>query len=190
MKCGTGLTASCAKCGAELPPEAAFCMKCGHRVEAGNTPEADDADAGLRKLIPRELLSKLESAATAGAMQGERRTVTMLFCDVQGSTTAAEQLDPEEWAEIMNGAFEHLIAPVYRYEGTLARLMGDAILAFFGAPIGHEDDPERAVRAGLEIIESIGPYCQETSRTWNCLLYTSDAADEHRDVVVWVGGGG
>jgi class 3 adenylate cyclase len=58
----------------------------------------------------------------------------MLFCDVTGSTAAEEQLDPEEWAQIMNGAFEHLIAPVYRYEGTLARLMGDAILAFFGAP--------------------------------------------------------
>ena len=57
-------------------------------------------------------------------MQGERRTVTMLFCDVKGSTAMAEGLDPEDWAEIMNGAFEHLIAPVYRYEGTLARLMG------------------------------------------------------------------
>ena len=165
MKCGNALAASCAKCSAELPAEAAFCMKCGHRVEATGTP-AEEPDAGLRKLIPRELLAKLESAASTGAMQGERRTVTMLFCDVQGSTTAAEQLDPEEWAEIMNGAFEHLIAPVYRYEGTLARLMGDAILAFFGAPIGHEDDPERAIRAGLEIIEAIGPYCTEITRKW------------------------
>ncbi len=166
MKCGTALSASCAKCGADLPAEAAFCMKCGHRVAADEAP-VEDPDAGLRKLIPRELLSKLESAASVGAMQGERRTVTMLFCDVQGSTTAAEQLDPEEWAEIMNGAFEHLIAPVYRYEGTLARLMGDAILAFFGAPIGHEDDPERAVRAGLEILDAIGPYCSQVSRAWN-----------------------
>src|SRR5438046_525968 len=65
----------------------------------------------------------------------------------------AERLDPEEWAEILNGAFEHLIEPVYRYEGTLARLMGDAILAFFGAPLAHEDDPQRAVLAGLEIVE-------------------------------------
>ena len=61
----------------------------------------------------------------------------MLFCDVQGSTAAAEQMDPEEWAEIMNGAFQHLIAPVYKYEGTLARLMGDAILAFFGAELSQ-----------------------------------------------------
>ena len=74
-------------------------------------------------------------------MVGERRVVTMLFCDVKGSTAAAEQLDPEEWTEIINGAFEHMIKPVYQYEGTVARLMGDAILAFFGAPTAHEDDP-------------------------------------------------
>ena len=78
----------------------------------------------------------------------------MLFADVQGSTAAAEKLDPEEWAEVVNGAFERLIRPVYRYEGTLARLMGDAILAFFGAPIAHEDDPERAVMAGLEMLSA------------------------------------
>ena len=69
--------------------------------------------------------------------------------------------DPEEWAEIINGASAKLIEPVYRYEGTLARLMGDAILAFFGAPIGHEDDPQRAVRAGLEIVRDIAPYQEE-----------------------------
>jgi class 3 adenylate cyclase/tetratricopeptide (TPR) repeat protein len=104
------------------------------------------------------MLAKLESARAGRAMQGERRIVTMLFCDVVGSTAMAEELDPEEWTEIMNGVFENLIAPVYRYEGTLARLMGDAIFAFFGAPIAHEDDPQRAVAAGLEIVEGIRAY--------------------------------
>ena len=85
-------------------------------------------------------------------MEGERRIVTMLFCDVKGSTAVAETLDPEVWTEIMNGAFEHLITPVYSYEGTLASLMGDALLAFFGAPIAHEDDPQRAVWAGLDMV--------------------------------------
>jgi len=93
--------------------------------------------------------------------------VTMLFCDVKGSTAAAEQLDPEDWAEIMNGAFEHLINPIYRYEGTLARLMGDAILAFFGAPITHEDDPKRAVLASLDILKGIRPYCEQVKRRWD-----------------------
>src|SRR5262245_21001890 len=94
-------------------------------------------------------------------MEGERRVVTMLFCDVKGSTAMAETMDPEDWAEIMNGAFERLIAPVYRYEGTLARLMGDAIFAFFGAPIAHEDDPQRAVQAGLDIVSGIAGYREQ-----------------------------
>jgi predicted ATPase/class 3 adenylate cyclase len=85
----------------------------------------------------------------------------MLFCDLKGSTAAAEQLDPEDWTEIMNGAFTHMIKPVYRYEGTIARLMGDALLAFFGAPIAHEDDPRRAILAGLDIVEAIKPYREQ-----------------------------
>jgi class 3 adenylate cyclase/tetratricopeptide (TPR) repeat protein len=84
--------------------------------------------------------------------------VTILFSDVKGSTAMAENLDPEEVMEIMDGAFDVLITPVYCYEGTLARLMGDAVLAFFGAPIAHEDDPERACRAALEIIRGAREY--------------------------------
>jgi class 3 adenylate cyclase/tetratricopeptide (TPR) repeat protein len=99
-------------------------------------------------------------------MQGERRTVTMLFADIKGSTAAAEQMDPEDWATVVNGAFEHLISPVYRYEGTLAHLQGDAVLAFFGAPMAHEDDPVRAIRAGLEIVESMRSYSAIVEREW------------------------
>lgn len=95
------------------------------------------------------------------AVQGERRTLTVLFCDVAGSTAMAEQLDPEEWAEIMNDAFQYLTGPIERYEGTVARLMGDAILAFFGAPVAHEDDPQRAVLAGLDIVEGVGTFREE-----------------------------
>jgi predicted ATPase/class 3 adenylate cyclase len=98
-------------------------------------------------------------------MEGERRIVTILFCDLQGSTAASEDLDPEEWAEIMNGAFEYMIRPVYKYEGFVARLMGDALLAFFGAPIAHEDDPQRAVLAGLEITEGIQGYQEDLKHT-------------------------
>ncbi len=112
----------------------------------------------LESYLPKGMLAKLHAARAGRSMQGERRIVTMLFCDVVGSTAMAENLDPEEWTEIMNGAYENLIAPVYRYEGTLARLMGDAIFAFFGAPIAHEDDPQRAVAAGLEIVEGITAY--------------------------------
>ena len=95
------------------------------------------------------------------AVQGERRIVTVLFCDVAGSTEMAEQLDPEEWAEIMNEAFEYLTGPVTRYDGNVARLMGDAILAFFGAPVAHEDDPQRAILAALDIVDGIAEFRQE-----------------------------
>ena len=176
MSCGNPISPACPQCGTELPAEARFCLNCGHQMaEATSTPapqttsrssqEAPSA-GGLEQYIPKELLAKLEAARTSGGIQGERRVVTMLFCDVTGSTAAAEKLDPEEWAQIMNGAFEHLIAPVYQYEGTLARLMGDAILAFFGAPIAHEDDPHRAVLAGLEISNSIRPYREEVKQKW------------------------
>jgi class 3 adenylate cyclase/predicted ATPase len=102
--------------------------------------------------------------ATRGQVQAERRIVTILFSDVKGSTAMAEQLDPEDVMEIMDGAFDVLIEPITRYEGTLARLMGDAILAFFGAPIAHEDDPERACRAALEIVEGARDYAERVEQ--------------------------
>ncbi len=109
----------------------------------------------LDRFIPRQLLDKMTAAQGAEA---ERRVVTLLFCDIQGSTALAGQLDPEEWTEIVNGAFEQIVRPIYQYEGTVARLMGDGLLAFFGAPIAHEDDPRRAVLAGLAIVEGIHAY--------------------------------
>ncbi len=95
------------------------------------------------------------------SLKGERRVVTVLFCDVADSTAMAKELDPEEWAEIMNEAFEYMTQPVKRYDGIVARLMGDAILAFFGAPDAHEDDPQRAVMAGLDILEGIRPFREQ-----------------------------
>jgi class 3 adenylate cyclase/tetratricopeptide (TPR) repeat protein len=120
----------------------------------------------LEQFVPKELMKKLENARASGDMVGERRVVTMMFCDVKGSTHAAEQLDPEEWSEIINGAFSHMIKPVFKYEGTVARLMGDGILAFFGAPLAHEDDPQRAVMAGLDILSGISPYRETILQEW------------------------
>lgn len=124
----------------------------------------------LDQYVPKALLKKLETARVSGDMVGERRVVTMLFCDLQGSTHAAEKLDPEEWSEIINGAFSHMIKPVFKYEGTVARLMGDGILAFFGAPLAHEDDPQRAILAGLDILSGIVPYRETILREWGIEL--------------------
>jgi class 3 adenylate cyclase/tetratricopeptide (TPR) repeat protein len=121
----------------------------------------------LQRFLPRELLVKLETARRDQRLVGERRVVTILFCDVKGSTAAAANLDPEDWAEIINGAFEHMIRPIYRYEGTVARLMGDGLLAFFGAPIAHEDDPQRAILAGLDILEAVRSFAVGVKARWN-----------------------
>lgn len=91
----------------------------------------------------------------------ERRIVTILFCDVSGSTALAERVDAEDWAEIISGAYPLLIEPVQRYGGTVARLMGDAILAFFGAPVSHEDDPRRAILAALDIQSGIAAHREQ-----------------------------
>jgi len=169
VKCGARLALICPQCRTELPLDldVRFCFKCGQELE-----QPAEADAGavappdlstaegiaerLQRLVPKQFADRL--AATRGRAQAERRMVTILFSDVKGSTAMAGEMDPEQWMEIMDGAFDVLIEPVYRYEGTLARLMGDAILAFFGAPIAHEDDPERACRAALEIAEGAQRY--------------------------------
>ena len=119
-----------------------------------------------QEMPPDEKPAAAAAKGTAGGLRGERRIVTVLFCDVVGSTAMAERLDPEEWTEIINEAFQYLTGPVARYEGTVARLMGDAILALFGAPVGHEDDPQRAVLAAMDIVAGIQPFREQVKREY------------------------
>ena len=160
LNCAAKLVLACPQCGMELPHHAKFCFGCAAPIGGAPSEGMGERDwaavKALQRLVPKEFAERL--LATRGQVEAERRTVTILFSDVKGSTAIAEDLDPEDVLEIMNGAFDVLIEPVYRYEGTLARLMGDAILAFFGAPIAHEDDPERACRAALEIIAGAKEY--------------------------------
>jgi class 3 adenylate cyclase len=179
--CGAHFALTCPRCRAVLVEDSRFCDHCGFDLArpgpapaqppsaAAAAPALPAVPAGspaLDQYIPPELMSKLTAARETGVMVGERRVVTMLFCDVKGSTHLAERLDPEDYTEIINGAFAHMIAPVYKYEGTLARLMGDALLAFFGAPIAHEDDPQRAVLAGLDIVAAMAPYREQVRAQW------------------------
>lgn len=159
LHCGTSLVTSpvsvCKRCHSPLHSEARFCSACG--AEAPLSPDGapvlnpNALQESLQRYLPTGYVEKL--LAAKGHVEGERRVVTILFSDVKGSTALGERLDPEEVLEIMNDVFKMLIGPITRYEGTLARLMGDAIMAFFGAPIAHEDDPHRACRAALEIVE-------------------------------------
>src|ERR671912_2870473 len=127
---------NCPHCQTANPAGARFCLNCGNQLEAP----------------PR--------------VEGERKYVTVLFADVVDSTGLGERLDPEQFAEIMNGAFAFLNASVTKYGGTVARLLGDAIIAFFGAPVAHEDDAERAVRAGLDIQAATREYAELVKRDY------------------------
>src|SRR5947208_16911619 len=89
------------------------------------------------------------------APTSERRQITVLFADIAGSTAIAERMDPEDWTVIVGQAFALMNRTIEQYGGTIARLMGDGVLAFFGAPVAHEDDPERAVRCGLDMARAV-----------------------------------
>ena len=125
---------TCPNCRTVNPGAARFCFNCGAAL----------------------------GASPAG--EGERRLVTVLFADVVGSTSWAERVDPEEWTEIMNGALAFMIRAVTRFEGTVARLMGDGVLALFGAPVAHEDDAERAVLAALSMRDAAADYSTRLAR--------------------------
>jgi class 3 adenylate cyclase len=115
----------------------------------------------LNAAAPAPLVEKIR----ATKLSGERKPVTALFADVVGSTAMAEQLDPEDWTVMMNEAFDRMSKAVFRYEGTIAQLQGDAMVAFFGAPVAHEDDPERAVMAALDMIEATDELAIKLKRT-------------------------
>lgn len=129
-------------------------MNCGAKL--AGAPAAAPSVQPIPSLALPSTSEPLHEAMVS--LEGERKPVTILFTDIVGSTTLAEKLDPEEWKEIVNGAHQRVSAAVYRYEGTIAQLLGDGVLAFFGAPTTHEDDPVRSVRAAIEIQQAIADY--------------------------------
>ncbi|MEX2546261.1 MAG: adenylate/guanylate cyclase domain-containing protein [Chloroflexota bacterium] len=149
-----GLT--CPRCEAAVSADARFCMSCGQALGDG---VADDGarQARISAAVPGPLVEKMRTAK----LTGERKPVTALFADVVGSTTLAEQMDPEDWTQIINEAFDLMSKAVFRYEGTIAQLQGDAMLAFFGAPVAHEDDPDRAIRAALDMVAETDEFARQ-----------------------------
>ena len=179
--CGNAMPVFCTQCGQGLVPGGRFCASCGTPV-AGAPAAADPAPLAVLDLPaapstptpdppPPATLPQVDSAAAtalgpamppaaaASALPAsERRLVTILFADIVGSTSLGEQIDPEDLAELINGAFAVMNQAVSDAGGYIARLMGDGILAFFGAPVSHEDDPLRAVRAALAIRDGVKAY--------------------------------
>lgn len=137
----------CSNCGIELPADAHFCMNCGQPVQETRAAER------LTQMTAGAPLTLLEKARQANRVIGERRTVTALYIDIVGSRRLATQLGEEPAEKVICGAFDLIVPIIYRYEGTLTQVQEDELLAFFGAPVAHEDDPVRAVRAALELLE-------------------------------------
>jgi class 3 adenylate cyclase len=147
---------TCPRCEANVPVNAKFCANCGQPLIEASTDDAA-IHARLTAAAPTPLITKMRAAR----LTGERKPVTALFADVVGSTALAEQMDPEDWTAMINEAFDLMSRAVFRYEGTIAQLQGDAMLAFFGAPIAHEDDPERAILASLDMIAATDEFAEQ-----------------------------
>ena len=145
---------ACSSCGGDNPDGMRFCGHCG---AAAGTPEDSGADAGvseaLKSFVSQQVAEHL--VASGGDITEERRLVTALFADLSGFTPLADRLDPEELLEIIDPIIERLTNIVGRYEGYVDKFAGDALLAFFGAPVAHEDDAERALMVATEMHQEV-----------------------------------
>ncbi|HET9497003.1 MAG TPA: adenylate/guanylate cyclase domain-containing protein, partial [Candidatus Limnocylindria bacterium] len=142
VECGSKLAAACPNCGTANVPGAKFCLECGTNLvdNAVFTPPATPAEAG----------------GPASPAVAERRLVSVLFADLVGSTTLAEDRDPEETRNLLTRYFDTASDVLTRYGGTVEKFIGDAVMAVWGVPVAHEDDAERAVRAALELVSAVG----------------------------------
>jgi class 3 adenylate cyclase/ribosomal protein L40E len=146
-QCGGRLPTLCAKCNAENSPTSNFCGKCGAILLESRG--SIGATAAPESTIDVRLVR--EQSDTSLATDGERKTVTALFADIKGSTELMEELDPEEARAIIDPALKLMIEAVRRYDGYVVQSTGDGIFALFGAPLAHEDHPQRALYAALRL---------------------------------------
>jgi class 3 adenylate cyclase/tetratricopeptide (TPR) repeat protein len=138
-QCGAALQSLCSTCGTELIPNARFCSHCGAALQADATPSA----------------APTNSEPVSFQAEGERRHLTVLFCDLVGSTMLAARLDPEDWRAAVAAYHKAAAEAVTRYGGHVAKYLGDGVMAFFGWPEAHDNDAERAVRSGLALLEAL-----------------------------------
>ena len=162
-ECGAELLLACPQCDGDIRAGDKFCGECGHglAVPSDSLPKQLTFDEKLREIqryLPKGLTEKILSQRNR--IEGERRQVTIMFCDMVGFTPLSEKLDPEETYGIVDRMYELLIHKVHDYEGTVNEMTGDGIMALFGAPIALEDAPQRAIRSALAIQREISRFSE------------------------------
>ena len=159
-ECGARLESVCPACGASNLPGNKFCGQCGVALaQIGAAPKF----ASPQSYTPKHLAEKILTSKSA--LEGERKQVTVLFADMKGSMELLADRDPEDARKILDPVLEQMMEAVHRYEGTVNQVMGDGIMALFGAPLAHEDHAMRACYAALRMHGTVGRYAQELRRT-------------------------
>ena len=153
-ECGTKLERICPSCNLPNPPQFKFCGECGHNLTLPSESvrkdlSFDEKIEKIQKYLPKGLTEKILSQKDR--IEGERKQVTVMFCDLEGFTSLSEKVGPERAYSIMDKVYEILIHKVHDYEGTVNEMTGDGVMALFGAPIALEDAPQRAIRSSLSI---------------------------------------
>jgi class 3 adenylate cyclase/tetratricopeptide (TPR) repeat protein len=160
-KCGAKLERFCPQCNFGNPTEYEFCGKCGYSLSLPSVPGTkelsfDEKIDKIQRYLPKGLTDKILSQRER--IEGERKQVTVMFCDLEGFTVLSERLGPEEAYNIMDEIYEILIHKVHDYEGTVNEMTGDGIMALFGAPIALEDAPQRAIRSAYSVHREIARF--------------------------------
>jgi Double zinc ribbon/Adenylate and Guanylate cyclase catalytic domain len=160
-ECAAALARTCAKCGAPGSATAKFCSESAHPLaEPGATqPRFSTPDTYTPKHLAERILT------TRTALEGERKQVTVLFADLKGSMELLADRDPEEARKLLDPVLERMMEAVHRYEGTVSQVMGDGIMALFGAPVAHEDHAVRACYAALRMQASVAQYAEGVFRS-------------------------
>lgn len=159
-ECGATLERACASCGAANPPSNKFCNACGGALHQHGPAVKFSAPENY---TPRHLTERIRNLRTA--LEGERKQITVLFADLKGSMELLADRDPEEARRVLDPVLECMMDAVHRYEGTVNQVLGDGIMALFGAPLAHEDHGVRACYAALRMQEAVKRYAQEVQRT-------------------------
>jgi class 3 adenylate cyclase/predicted ATPase len=156
--CGSPLGNRCPKCGSENPAAKNFCGECGASLSVASPQRGRKRPTEQGTRAKRGSVEPLSTPASANVADGERKTATALFADIKGSTELMRDLDPEEARAIVDPVLQLMMAAVHRYGGYVAQSTGDGIFALFGAPVAHEDHPQRALHAALAMQEELRRY--------------------------------